>query len=558
MASLLTTIATLGGAFVALIVIGLLVLKFYTLAPKERSFIRTGVGGEKVVMNGGAFVVPGIHKVLWVNMKTLKLDVSRGQKDSLITGDKMRVDVRAEFFVRVKADAQSVATAGQTLGEMTLEASALRSQVEAKFVDALRAVAATMGMHELHEKRAEFVQAVQRSVTEDLAKNGLELESVSLTALNQTDKEFFDPNNAFDAEGLAQLTRQTEARRKDINAVTQDTKVAIAEKDLQTTQQTLTLRRTQSEAELRNEQDIATMTANQRAEVARVEAEGRQRAETAQLEANRQIQETRISTERSVETAQISKVTAIQLAGQEQNITVANKSREEAAASAEASTARALAVAAEEKVATARDVEIANRSKAVALVKADEKAREESIGITVAAEAEQVAAGSLATAARARAEGERDAAVARAEGTKAEGEAVAQALRAKNEAQNLLSPELIAQQIKLALLQALPAIIEKSVEPLKNIDSIRIAEVGGLAGAGGPGSSASAANGGLGNEMVSAALKYRTAQPLVDGLLAEVGLKSGGDVNALLSSAASLAGVAVGTDSGPVRPEQGH
>jgi uncharacterized membrane protein YqiK len=53
--------------------------------------------------------------------------------------------------------------------------------MEGKFVDALRAVAAEMGMEELHEKRTDFVQKVQNAVKADLEKNGLELETVSLT-----------------------------------------------------------------------------------------------------------------------------------------------------------------------------------------------------------------------------------------------------------------------------------------------------------------------------------------------------------------------------------------
>lgn len=564
METFLSTLGVVGAALVVLALIGLLVVKFYKLSTKEQSFIRTGVGGEKVIINGGAFVIPGVHQAMMVNMKTLKLEVYRGGKDSLVAGDKMRVDVKVDFFVRVKADAESISKAATTLGQMTMDAALLKNQVEAKFVDALRAVAATMPMHQLHEKRAEFVQAVQHSVAEDLLKNGLELESVSLTSLNQTDKQFFDPNNAFDAEGLAELTRQTETRRKEVNAVKQDTLVAIAEKDLSATQQTLALKRSQSEAELRNAQEIATMTATQTAEVSRVNAEGRRLAESADLDANQQIAQKRIDTERAiaeadatkkkaVETAQIGAETAIRLASQEQAITVANKSREEAAAEAEAAQARALAVAADEKVTTAREVEIAERSKAVTLVQADEKARQASIGIIVAAEAERTAAENIAQAARMRAEGDRDASLLRAEATIAEGNAVAQALREKNEAQNLLSPELVAQQVKLQLLVALPAIIEQSVKPMGKIESIRIAEVGGLNGNGGGncGTASAGGNGGLGNEVVNAALRYRGAQPVVDALLAEVGLKGGGDMNALLGSAASLAGVAMASASSP-------
>jgi uncharacterized membrane protein YqiK len=87
--------------------------------------------------------------------------------------------VLAEFYVRVQPTAESIANAAQTLGRRTLQPEALKDLVEGKFVDALRAVAAEMTMEELHEKRVDFVQKVQRAVSEDLLKNGLELESVS-------------------------------------------------------------------------------------------------------------------------------------------------------------------------------------------------------------------------------------------------------------------------------------------------------------------------------------------------------------------------------------------
>lgn len=546
------------GSIVLALVIGLVAAKLYTRSSQERAFVRTGLGGQKVVMAGGALVLPIFHEVIWVNRNTLRLEVKRGDEQSLITQDRLRVDVSAEFYVRVAQSAEAVATAGQTLGNRTNDPNALKALVEGKFVDALRSAAASMTMEQLHEKRAEFVQNVKQAVSEDLAKNGLELEAVSLTGLNQTQKKFFDPNNAFDAEGLLKLTREIETRNKARNDVEQDTAVAIEQKNLAATQQQLALKRQREETTLKTNQDIAAMTADQQAAIATTEAEGRRRAEEANLLANQQVAQKRIDSERvvaeaeaskkkAVETAQIAAETEVRLAAQAQNITVANKSKDEAAAQATADLARAEAVKAAEAVETARQVEVANRQKSVTLVKAEEKAREDSIGILVAAEAERDAANSRAEAQRKLAEGERDAALLRAEATTAEGSAVADALRAKNEAQNLLSPELIAQQVKLQLLSVLPAIIEKSVEPLKNIDSIRIAEVGGLNGmsGGNSGSGSSASAGGLGNEMVNSALRYRAAQPVVDGLLAEVGLKSGGDMNSLLASAAQLAGVSM-------------
>src|SRR5439155_917522 len=136
----------------------------------------------------------------------------------------------------------------QTLGDRTNDAVELRELVEAKFVDALRSVAATMSLADLQEQRAAFVQAVQTAVARDLELNGLELESASLTKLDQTDTKYFNPNNAFDAEGLAALiqaelaiqqrrieserTAETLAisKKRDVEIADQDRAIAVADR----------------------------------------------------------------------------------------------------------------------------------------------------------------------------------------------------------------------------------------------------------------------------------------------------------------------------------------
>ena len=107
----------------------------------------------------------------------------------------------AEFYVRVKPSAESIATAAQTLGMKTMSPDELKDLVEGKFVDALRAVAAEMAMEELHEKRVDFVQKVQQVVSEDLFKNGLELEN-----------RF--PDRPRPKPALSSLTRKTPLTRK--------------------------------------------------------------------------------------------------------------------------------------------------------------------------------------------------------------------------------------------------------------------------------------------------------------------------------------------------------
>lgn len=141
-----------------LFIIGIIFAGLYRRASAEQAFVRTGLGGQKVVMSGGAIVMPIFHEIIPINMNTLKLEVSRSTIDSLITKDRMRVDVVVAFFVRVKPSVEGIATAAQTLGQRTLSPEDLRMLVEDKFVDALRATAAQMTMHELQDTRENFVQ----------------------------------------------------------------------------------------------------------------------------------------------------------------------------------------------------------------------------------------------------------------------------------------------------------------------------------------------------------------------------------------------------------------
>src|SRR4030095_5670881 len=222
--------AIIGWIVVAIVLLAIVIAfgiwvmnRLYRRSSKETSFVRTGLGGQKVVMNGGAFVLPIVHEVIPVNMNTLRLEVSRGRDKALITKDRMRVDVVSEFYVRVQATTDAIASAAQTLGQRTLEPETLKELVEGKFVDALRTVAAEMALEEMHEKRGEYVKRVRAVVSADLLQNGVELEAVSLTQFDQTAMEFFNPSNAFDAEGLTRLTEQIERRKKIRNDIEQDT-----------------------------------------------------------------------------------------------------------------------------------------------------------------------------------------------------------------------------------------------------------------------------------------------------------------------------------------------
>ena len=529
----LTDIAVLGGgAFLALLIIVFAITRLYRRATKEVAFVRTGFGGEKVVMNGGALVLPVLHETMPVNMNTVRLAVGRNNVDALITLDRLRIDVKAEFYVRVRPDADAIAMAAQTLGQRTMVPDALKDLVEGKFVDALRSVAAGMSMNELHEQRAEFVQKVQQVSSNDLAMNGLELESVSLTGLDQTSIEHFNANNAFDAEGLTKLTEQIEARKKLRNDIEQDTRVQMETKNLEADTKSFEIGRDQEYARLSQEREVEVRRAAQMAEIAREQAERTREADAARIEAKKQVDAQQIEADRLVEEARIDQQRALEIARQEQQIAVQNKSREESQAKAEADEARAKAVAAEEQVSTSRESEIAERQKKIELIEAAKQAEREAIGVKVEAEAEKDAASNKAEALRLEAQGEAEAEKLRAEAARVRFEVEAAGQQAINEAANILSMDQISLQTKLALLKVLPEVIRESAKPMEAIDSIKIVQVDGLTngnggGSGGDGGSGNGSGGGTGNlatDAVSAALAYRAQAPVLDGLMQELGL----------------------------------
>ncbi|MGE3923628.1 MAG: flotillin domain-containing protein, partial [Lautropia sp.] len=220
-------------------------------------------------------------------------------------------------------------------------------------------------------------------------------------------------------------------------------------------------------------------------------------------------------------------------------------SRAQSEAQAEADRARAQAVAEEERVFTVRETEMAERRKAIELIGAAQEAEREGLRLRLAAEAERAAAGDRGAALRAEAEAEADSDRIRAMAHKIRAEIEAEGTRLMNEAQNALSPESRLSMLRLRLVDKLDGIIREQVRPLERIDSIKIMHVDGLLGqGGGHGGNGydSSGGGGLADNVVNSALRYRAQAPLVDQLLKEIGVQ-GGDVGAVAQGL--LAGAAV-------------
>jgi uncharacterized membrane protein YqiK len=488
--------------------------------------------------------------------------VRRGRESALITKNRMRVDVVAEFYVRVKPSPEAVADAAQTLGSRTMQPDQLRELLEGKFVDALRSVAAEVTMEDMHEKRGEYVKRVKAAVADDLLKNGLELEAVSLTGLDQTNMEFFNPSNAFDAEGLTQLTEQIERRKKIRNDIEQDTMIQIRNKNLEAEKLALEIDRDSEYARLQQERELEVRRAVQRSELAKEKALRERESEQARIEAQQQIETSKILQERALDEERIARELQIQqleiarrksmeLAEQDRAIAIAEKSREQSEAQAEADLARAQAVAAEEKVFSAREIEIAQRRKEIDLIGAAQEIERETLRLQKLAAAEKQAAVDRSSARQTAAEGEAEADKIRALAAKIRYEIEATGARQMNEAQNILTPDSRAAAIRMKLIEKLDAIIRESAKPMEKIESIKILQVDGLSGGGGVRGDGDG-KGGVTENLVNQALRYRAQAPLIDALLKEIGIP-GGDINKLagvLGEDAAEAPVVLGRGKG--------
>ena len=484
-----TVIALL--AIICIVIVIVVLAWLFERSSREVALVRTGLGGRKVVMDGGAIVLPYFHKVDRVNMKTMRLEVSRGGEQSLITKDKLRVDVSAEFYVSVEPTQDSIARASQTLGTRTFDTGELKELIEGKLIDALRATAAQLTLDELHEGRAAFVKQVKTALTEEISRNGLELESVSLTELDQTPFGSLDENNAFNAVGMRKLAEVIATSKKDRAAIDADAEVAVRRSAMEAAKLTLSINLEEQEAQINQTKHLEAMKASQLADIAENKATAELSASRSRIDMEKSIRNADLEREEIIRKTEIAQQLSIQTAEQERQIQLYKQSEDESRAEIEASLAKADVARATESITTARALATAERAKALDMLTAEKTsaidglkkrhaAETEATTLVLQAESQFTAAKSLSDARKLELGIMAEELVVKADGQKA-----------FNEAENSLSESMIALRQDANRLEALPKIVKQMVKPAEKIDSIKIHHVSG--GALDRGSSGSAA-----------------------------------------------------------------
>ena len=467
-------------ALVVIVVVLAIFAKFYQRATQEISLVKTGVGGRKIVIDGGTIAIPWFHEISKVNMQTLRLEVQRAGESALITNDKLRVDVGAEFYVSVQPTPDGIALAAQTLGNRTFNPDKLRELIEGKLVDALRSVAAQFTMDELHESRGEFVDKVRTSLIESMARNGLELDTVSLTALDQTPFTALDENNAFNAVGMRKLAEVIAKSKKERAEIDADADVSVRRASMEASKRKLEIDLEEQEAEISQVQQIEILKARQLAEVAKQKADSEREAARARIKMEQDIRTVDIEREQNIREAEIAHERDVALANQARDISLAEKSQEQSKAKAAADLAKADGVKATEAIATARALAEAERRKEIALIVAQQEGRVRGDQLRMAAASEKDAAADRASARLEQAKADAFAAEIRAAAKQKELIAEAEGQEALAKAANSYNDDAMAMRLDLARIEALPKVVSEMVRPAEKIDSIKIHHVTGL------------------------------------------------------------------------------
>ncbi|MBI2190767.1 MAG: hypothetical protein HYU36_02130 [Planctomycetes bacterium] len=315
--------------------------KLYRKTLASEAFVRTGKGGALVVLDGGCFVIPIWHRTVPVCLETMKLEVERKGPDALITQDNLRVDIKAEFYIKVQANRDDILDAARSLGGRSVNSQSVGDLVFEKLVSALRSVAATKALVELHTKRNEFAEAVHEIVRSDLKANGLTLEAVTISRLDQTDTELLNDSNVFDAQGKKRIAQVTQEAKVERNRIERQAEREITAKDVETRKQVLDL-----------EKERAAAEAVQTLEVSNIRAEAKRRAQAFQIEQDQAVAERNIEKDRAVQTAQVQQDRDVQAAQVDREVLLISKAKEREVTDIE----------------RAKVVELSNRDKEIALI----------------------------------------------------------------------------------------------------------------------------------------------------------------------------------------------
>lgn len=371
--------------------------------------------GIKVVVGGGTFVLPLVHKV--GRMKLTARQISVALPDA-VTSQGIKVAVQGVATFKIGRDVESIRNAAERF--LDAKDEQVDSIVKNVLEGSLRSIVGTLTIEELIMDRQKLLQQVQDSAKGDLATSGLQIDAFTIQSIA-------------DESGYIELLGQQK-----LSVVERDARMAKATAD----QEAAVREAEADQVKINAARDVSLRRAETETQTAAAEARAGQSGPLAQAEAQQEV------TRRQTELAEL------EAARKEQELLT--------------STVRPAEAEAEAVVKRAEGERQAQIAAAQASAERTRLAGEAEARVTVAkgeAQARVVSLNADAEAHRTAVEGN-----AEAEITLTQGESAAKALALRAEAYKQFNEAAVIQTV----LSMLPDIVRAAAEPMGNIGSLTV------------------------------------------------------------------------------------
>ncbi|EDZ42125.1 MAG TPA: flotillin family protein [Rhodobacteraceae bacterium] len=453
--------------------------RFYAKASLESALVRTGMGGRRVMTDGGCVVLPIVHQSQRVSMQTNTVTVSRSGREAVLTSDPLRADITMKFELRVASDTDNIATAAQAFGNRIARGGEVfEDALAGPLANAIQTAAASRDLNNIHLERAEFTQEVARVASEHAGRLGLELVTAALVSIDQSDFSGRDENNTFNARGMRRLAEMVAEEREARIQVETSTEVAVREHRLAQHQRQMELLRAERETEIAQQEHLTKLEAEAESRALQAHSEARHASETSRIQQEQETEAAKVTSDEALRKVEMRALLELEEARIANGIKLSQSRTKEAKAQAEEEEARAQVILAAENVQAQKERAVTMREKEIEKLKQDrdielEDARVKSDVNTLLAKAQADASARTASA--------------HAEQSAMEAEAAGRV--ALNSAENTLSDAVIRMRLEERKLDKMPEIMTQMMKPVEKIDSIRINQISGPGGgAGSPGS----------------------------------------------------------------------
>jgi flotillin len=452
--------------------------RFYAKASLESALVRTGMGGRRVMTDGGCVVLPIVHQSQRVSMQTNTVTVSRSGREAVLTSDPLRADITMKFELRVASDTDNIATAAQAFGNRIARGGEVfEDALAGPLANAIQTAAASRDLNNIHLERAEFTQEVARVASEHAGRLGLELVTAALVSIDQSDFSGRDENNTFNARGMRRLAEMVAEEREARIQVETSTEVAVREHRLAQHQRQMELLRAERETEIAQQEHLTKLEAEAESRALQAHSEARHASETSRIQQEQETEAAKVTSDEALRKVEMRALLELEEARIANGIKLSQSRTKEAKAQAEEEEARAQVILAAENVQAQKERAVTMREKEIEKLKQDrdielEDARVKSDVNTLLAKAQADASARTASA--------------HAEQSAMEAEAAGRV--ALNSAENTLSDAVIRMRLEERKLDKMPEIMTQMMKPVEKIDSIRINQISGPGGgAGSPG-----------------------------------------------------------------------